>query len=226
MKKLSKRYRNNIKKINLEECTNLYKVIKTLKKTATVKFIESVELHANLNINTKYQQLKTTIILPHNVNKSLKTAVLTTKENFDDAKAADIIGNDELLTNILNNNIHFDILIVTPNMIPKLTQVGKILGPKGLMPSLKSGTITNNLKETILEFKRGKFEYKADKTGVIHIKVGKSNFTEKQLIENLQTLYKSFEKNRPSNIKGTYFKSLFLCTTMGPAIKLNLDMFN
>ena len=198
-----------------------------LKETATTKFTESVEFHANLNINPKYanQQLRSTVTLPHGIGKQLKIAVLTNEENFEEAKnaGANIVGNDDLIKNIVQGNINFDLLIATPNIMPKLAKLGRVLGPKGLMPSPKSGTVTTTLKTTLTEFKKGKFEYKADKTGIVHINFGKSNFTENQLIENLQALYRSIEQNRPSGVKGKYFKSLFICTTMGPSIKLDLS---
>jgi len=111
-------------------------------------------------------------------------------------------------------------------MMPKLAKLGRVLGPKGLMPSPKSGTVTTTLTETLNEFKKGKFEYKADRTGIVHVSFGKSSFTDSQLIENLTALYKSIEQNRPSGVKGKYFKSLFICTSMGPSIKLNLDVFD
>ena len=110
-------------------------------------------------------------------------------------------------------------------MMPKLAKLGRVLGPKGLMPSPKSGTVTNTLQATLTEFKKGKFEYKADKTGIVHVSFGKSNFTDTQLIENLTALYKSIEQNRPSGVKGKYFKSLFICTTMGSSLKLDLNIF-
>ena len=229
MRKLSHRYKKNIEKVQNSVYSDLNEAINTLKDTATAGFIETVELHANLNINPKYadQQLRTTVTLPHGAGKKITIAVLIHEENFDEAKnaGADIIGNDDLISEINEGIINFDLLITTPAMMPKLAKLGKILGPKGLMPSPKAGTVTTNLKLTLTEFKKGKFEYKADKTGIVHVSFGKSNFTEDQLIENLQTLFKSIEKNRPSGVKGKYFKNLFICTTMGPSIKLNLDTF-
>jgi len=229
MKKLSRRHKKNIEVTKNKIYSNLEEAIQILKQTATTKFIESVELHANLNIDPKYadQQLRTTVSLPHGVGKQLTIAVLTNDENFDEAKSAgaDIVGNDELIENIVKGNIEFDLLIATPNMMPKLAKLGRILGPKGLMPSPKSGTVSSTLDITINEFKKGKFEYKADKTGVVHVSFGKSDFAESQLIENLQALYNSIEKNRPSGVKGKYFKSLFICTTMGPSLKLDLNSF-
>jgi large subunit ribosomal protein L1 len=229
MRKLSRRQNENIKKIKNISYSNIEEAIAVLKDTATTKFVESVELHANLNINPKYadQQLRTTVTLPNGIGKEIKIAVLTNEENFLEAKSAGaiIVGNDDLIEQINQGNIQFDLLIATPNMMPKLAKLGRVLGPKGLMPSPKSGTVSSTLETTITEFKKGKFEYKADKTGIVHISFGKSNFTENQLIENLKELYKSIEQNRPSGVKGKYFKSLFICTSMGPSIKLDLDSF-
>ena len=229
MRKLSRRQKENLSKVKDKVYSNLEEAISTLKETATTKFVESVELHANLNIDPKYadQQLRTTVTLPNGVGKQTTIAVLTNEENFNEAKAAgaDIVGSDDLIEEITQGSINFDLLIATPNMMPKLAKLGRVLGPKGLMPSPKSGTVSSTLTETLTDFKKGKFEYKADRTGVVHVNFGKSNFTDIQLIENLQSLYKSIEQNRPSGVKGKYFKSLFICTSMGPSIKLELDLF-
>ena len=229
MQKSSRRHKKNYEKTKNNIYSTLDNAISTLKETATTKFIESVELHANLNIDPKYadQQLRTTVTLPHGVGKQIRIAVLTNDENFDEAKnaGADIIGNNELIDDISNGIINFDLLIATPNMMPKLAKLGRVLGPKGLMPSPKSGTVSTDLNSTLTEFKKGKFEYKADKTGIVHVNFGKSDFTEIQLKENLQALYDSIEKNRPPGVKGKYFKSLFICTSMGPSLKLDLNMF-
>jgi len=229
MRKLSRRHQENIEKTKNNLYSDLQEAIATLKETANAKFVESVELHANLNIDPKYadQQLRTTVTLPHGVGKQLRIAVLTNEENFAEAKnaGADIIGNDDLIETITQGNINFDLLITTPNMMPKLAKLGRVLGPKGLMPSPKSGTVSTTLETTLTEFKKGKFEYKADKTGVVHVSFGKSNFANNQLVENLEALYTSIEKNRPSGVKGKYFKTLFICSTMGPSIKLDLTAF-
>ena len=229
MQKLSRRHKANIEKTKNKIYSNLEDAIKILKETATAKFTESVELHANLNIDPKYanQQLRSTVTLPHGIGKELKIAVLTNEENFEEARlaGADIIGNDDLIEEITKGTINFDLLIATPNMMPKLAKLGRVLGPKGLMPSPKSGTVSSTLESTLTEFKKGKFEYKADKTGIVHVNFGKTDFTEVQLIENLTSLYKSIEQNRPSGVKGKYFKSLFICTTMGSSIKLDLNIF-
>jgi large subunit ribosomal protein L1 len=230
MRKLSRRHKENLKKTNNTVYSNLEEAITLLKETGTTKFIESVELHANLNIDPKYadQQLRTTVTLPHGVGKQTRIAVLTNEENFEEAKSAgaDIIGNDDLIEQITQGNLNFDLLIATPNMMPKLAKLGRVLGPKGLMPSPKSGTVTSTLEATLTEFKKGKFEYKADRTGIVHVNFGKTDFTDNQLIENLKALYQSIQQNRPSGVKGKYFKSLFICTSMGSSLKLDLNVFD
>jgi large subunit ribosomal protein L1 len=230
MQQLSRRQKSNRQKIQKQPYLDIEQAIQILKETATAKFNETVEFHVNLNIDPKYadQQLRTAMTLPNGSGKITKIAVLTNESNFEEAKKAgiDIVGNDDLINLISQGNINFDLLIATPEIMPKLAKLGRILGPKGLMPSPKSGTVTTTLVNTILEFKKGKFEYKADKTGIVHVSFGKANFTILQLIENLTAIYKSIEQNRPSGVKGKYFKSLYICTTMGPSIQLDLAAFN
>ena len=230
MRKFSRRHKENVEKTKNKIYSNLDEAIQVLKETATTQFVESVELHANLNIDPKYadQQLRTTVTLPHGIGKKIIIAVLTTDDNLEEARkaGADIVGNEELIQNITQETIEFDLLIATPNMMPKLAKLGRVLGPKGLMPSPKSGTVTNTLDSTLTEFKKGKFEYKADKTGIVHVSFGKVDFENNKLIENLRALYKSIEQNRPSGVKGKYFKSLFICTTMGSSIQLDLNAFD
>jgi len=167
MRKLSRRHNENLEKTKNNIYSDLDQAVQILQETATAKFVESVELHANLNIDPKYadQQLRTTVTLPHGVGKQVKIAVLTNDENFDEATkaGADIVGNDELIESITKGNIDFDLLIATPNMMPKLAKLVRVLGPKGLMPSPKSGTVSSTLTATLTDFKKGKFEYKADK---------------------------------------------------------------
>ena len=172
--------------------------------------------------------MRTTVTLPHGVGKVTRIAVLTNEANFNEAKegGADIVGSQELIDDISQGTINFDLLVATPDMMPKLAKLGRVLGPKGLMPSPKAGTVSTNLTETLSEFKKGKFEYKADKTGVVHVSFGKANFSKNQLIENLTSLYQSIQQNRPSGVKGKYFKSLFICTSMGPSIQLDLNAFD
>jgi len=229
MRKLSRRQKEIREKVQNNVYSNLDEAIKILKDTATAKFVETVELHANLNIDPKYadQQLRTTVTLPNGIGKTIQIAVLTNEANFSTANdhGADIVGNEDLIQDIGKGIINFDLLIATPEMMPKLAKLGRVLGPKGLMPSPKSGTVTTTLSSTLSDFKKGKFEYKADKTGNVHVSFGKSNFSEMELLENLLALYKSIEQNRPSGVKGKYFKTVCICNTMGPSIKLDLDVF-
>lgn len=229
MRKISHRQKKNFEKITDFIFSDLEKAIKVLKKTATTKFIETVEAHINLNIDPKYadQQLRTTVTLPNGTGKSIRIAVLTNQSNINEIKSAgaDLVGNESLIEEISQGLINFDLLIATPDMMPKLAKLGRILGPKGLMPSPKSGTVSTTLIKTLNDFKKGKFEYKADKTGIVHVSFGRSDFTEIQLIENLKTLYNSIEQNRPIGVKGKYFKSLFICTTMGPSLQIDLNIF-
>ena len=230
MRKLSRRHKENVEKTKNKIYLDLDQAIQTLQETATAKFVESVELHANLNIDPKYadQQLRTTVTLPHGVGKQVRIAVLTHDENYEEATkaGADIVGNDELIEDITKGTINFDLLIATPNMMPKLAKLGRVLGPKGLMPSPKSGTVSSTLTATLTDFKKGKFEYKADKAGIVHVTIGKVDFTTTQLVENLQALQDSLEKNRPSGVKGKYFKTISICSTMGPSIKLDSNTFS
>jgi len=229
MRKLSRRQKENQIKTKNVTFPSVEEAIEILKQTSTANFVETVELHANLNIDPKYanQQLRTTVSLPNGVGKSIEIAVLTNETNHAEAKAAgaDIVGDTDLIEQISQGNIEFDLLIATPDVMPKLAKLGRVLGPKGLMPSPKSGTVTTTLTETLSDFKKGKFEYKADKTGSVHVSFGKSDFTSLQLVENLKALYQSIEQNRPSGVKGKYFKSIFICTTMGPSLKLDANIF-
>lgn len=226
MKKLNKRTKLNQEKIE----NRLYKkeeAITLLKETANAKFVESVEVHISLSLDTKYsdQQLRGTLILPKGTGKIKRIAVLMPLESITQEynNLADRIGSDDLIELITKGNIDFDILISTPDMMPKLAKLGRILGPKGLMPSPKAGTVTTDVKLTLEEFKKGKLEYRADKTGIVHLLIGKMNFTNSDLLENLNAVYTSIENNKPSGVKGQYFKAFHICSTMGPSIELDIS---
>lgn len=228
MKKYSKRIKN-LQNLLTKDSYTLDESIPLLKNLGTAKFIESVEAHISLNIDPKYanQQLRTSLVLPNGTGKSIRIAVLTDTDYVSEIlkSGATIAGSDDLIEEITNGKINFDLLITTPQLMPKLAKLGRILGPKGLMPSPKSGTVTQNLKEAISEFKKGKLEYRADKTGIVHLSFGKVSFSENELKENLLAVYNSLEKNKPSGVRGRYFNSFNICTTMSPAIKIELSTF-
>jgi large subunit ribosomal protein L1 len=228
MAKLSKRVTKNQTKIESKEYKAL-EALKVLKETATAKFVESAEAHISLKLDTKYadQQLRTTLILPKGTGKNVRVAVVAEGEKANEALAngAEFAGSTDLIQDIMKGMLDFDILIATPDMMPAIAKLGKVLGPRGLMPSPKSGTVTTDVKGAIEEFKKGKLEYRADKSGIVHIAFGKTNFSVEDLLENLESLQESIDKNRPSGVKGRYWKSFYICSTMGPSIQLDINEF-
>jgi large subunit ribosomal protein L1 len=228
MTKLSRRAKQIRTKIEAKEYLGK-EALKLLRETATAKFVETAEAHISLKLDTKYadQQLRTTVILPKGTGKDIKVAVIAEGEKASEALAAGahLAGSKELIQDIMKGIIDFDKLITTPDMMPSIAKLGKVLGPRGLMPSPKSGTVTLDLKEAITEFKKGKLEYRADKNGIVHVAFGKTNFSEEDLLANLEAIQESIDKNRPSGVKGKYWKSFYICSTMGPSIKLDLNSF-
>jgi len=228
MKKYSKRIKL-LKELLTKDSYSVNESLPILKKLANAKFVESVEAHISLNIDPKYanQQLRTSLVLPNGTGKSLRIAVFTEPDYVQEVlkMGATIAGSDDLLEEMNAGKLDFDLLITTPQLMPKLAKLGRVLGPKGLMPSPKSGTVTQNLKEAINEFKKGKLEYRADKTGIVHLSFGKISFSEQELLENLLALHSSIEKNKPTGVKGRYFKSFNICTTMSPSLNLDLSTF-
>ena len=228
MKKYSKRFRN-LQTLLTEDLYSFEEGLSLVKTLGNAKFIESVEAHISLNIDPKYanQQLRASLVLPNGTGKELRIAVFTELDYVPEVlkMGATIAGSDDLLEEISNGKLDFDLLITTPQLMPKLAKLGRVLGPKGLMPTPKSGTVTANLAQAIAEFKKGKLEYRADKTGIVHLSFGKATFSMDNLKENLLTVYNSIEKNKPTGVKGKYFQSFHICTTMSPGLKLDLNSF-
>lgn len=228
MPKRSRRFIDILQKIDKSLLYSPEEAINLLKTLSCVKFVETLEVHIALGLDPKYadQQLRSTVILPKGSGKVVKVAVITQGHKIDEALSAgaDVVGSDDLIQKILEGNFNFDKLIVTPDVMLLIAKLGRVLGPKGLMPSPKSGTVTNNLKEAIGEFKSGKLEYKVDRTGIVHVPIGKLSFDMNDLLLNLSALQDSIDKNRPSGSKGKYWKSLYLSSTMGPGIPVDISL--
>lgn len=226
MKKHSKRYYRS-KLLLKKKYYSLINAIALLKQMNNLNFNETIEAHFLLNIDlkNKNQQIRGATFLPHGFGKKLSIAVFAEHEEIKDNLDSNniFVGTDSILNKIKSRNIDFDILITTPNLMPKLASVGKILGSSCLMPSLKVGTITNDLISTIKEFESGKIQYNTDKFGIVHKSIGKKNFSENQLKENIQSLYKSIEKDKPLLCKGPFIKSFAICSSMSPSIFIDLN---
>jgi large subunit ribosomal protein L1 len=229
MKKASKRVRKNNELVDRTKIYPLAEAVSVLKKAAPAKFNETVELHIKLGVDPKKadQQVRGTVSLPNGTGKTLRVAVLAKGEKVKEAEAAgaDIAGDSELVEKIAAGFLDFDILVATPDIMRETGKLGKVLGPKGLMPNPKAGTVTQDVARAVKEIKAGKIEYRVDDQGICHTGIGKIQFDEPQIVENAQTLIKTLVSVKPASAKGTYLISAYLTSSMGPGIKVDTAEF-
>ncbi|MGL6284403.1 MAG: 50S ribosomal protein L1 [Microcoleaceae cyanobacterium] len=225
-KKISKRLKALKAKVE-ERPYEPLEALNLLKETATAKFPESAEAHIRLGIDPKYtdQQLRTTVALPKGTGQTIRVAVIAKGEKVNEASmaGAEIVGSEELIDEIAKGRMDFDLLIATPDVMPQVAKLGKILGPRGLMPSPKGGTVTTDLTQAIAEFKAGKLEFRADRTGIVHVMFGKTTFPVEDLLTNLKALQECIDRNRPSGAKGRFWRSVYVSATMGPSIEVDIN---
>ncbi|MCL2931204.1 MAG: 50S ribosomal protein L1 [Trichodesmium sp. MAG_R03] len=225
-KKISRRLQELRKKVE-ERPYEPKEALQLLKETATAKFPEAAEAHIRLGIDPKYtdQQLRTTVSLPKGTGQTIRIAIIAKGEKVKEAleAGADVAGSEDLIEQISKGTMEFDRLIATPDMMPQVAKLGRLLGPRGLMPSPKGGTVTFDLTQAIDEFKAGKLEFRADRTGIVHIMFGKASFSVEDLLLNLKALQECIDRNRPSGTKGRYWRTIFVSATMGPSIEIEVN---
>lgn len=225
-KKRSRRMRELEKKVS-ERLYEPLEALQLLKETATAKFAESAEVHVRLGIDPKYtdQQLRTTVALPKGTGQTVRVAVIAKGEKVTEASAAgaDVVGSQELIEEIQKGRMDFDRVIATPDMMKDVAKLGRILGPRGLMPSPKGGTVTFDVTNAITEVKAGKLEFRADRTGIVHIQFGKASFPAEDLLVNLKALQETIERNKPAGAKGRYWRTMYVGATMGPSIQVDIN---
>ena len=230
MKKHSKKYVEVAKNIETGKLYSKEEATKLVKSTSVTKFDSTVEVAIKLNIDTKKsdQQLRGSLVMPNGTGKSKKVLVIAKGEHAEEARkaGADFVGDKDLLEKIKNENwFEYDVIVATPDMMPEVGKIGNILGPKGLMPNPKTGTVTNKVADVIKDLKSGMVTYKNDSFGNIHTIIGKASFNEKQLLENLEYVVRTINKAKPQTVKGVFIDNITLSTTMGPGIKVDKNSF-
>jgi large subunit ribosomal protein L1 len=227
LERRSKSYKNAAKLVEAEKEYTVKEAAEVLPKTSTVKFDASVEVHVNLGVDPRQadQNIRTTVALPNGTGKSIRIAVFAPADQHEAAKkaGADIVGEEEFLQQLDKEQLDFDVLIATPQLMAKLGKYARILGPKGLMPNPKSGTVTAKVADAVKEAKAGKIEFRVDKQSIVHVAVGKVSFTPAQITENVQTVLKAIADAKPASVKGVYIQKISMATTMGPSVKIALS---
>ncbi len=227
MVKLSKRYKKALEGLDPEKSYVLKEAVKMLKATASTKFDETIDIAMNLGIDSKQsdQQVRGVVSMPKGTGKKARVAVFAKDKKADEAKAAgaDLVGSDDLAETVQKGEINFDRIIATPDMMAVVGKLGKVLGPKGLMPNPKLGSVTMEVGEAVKAIKNGQVEYKVEKAGIIHAGIGKVSFKEEDILENLSTFIDSVKKARPSGAKGQFIKTVYISSTMGPSIEIDIN---
>ena len=225
--KKSKRYQSLLKDLDQTKTFKIEEAVKLIKDRSKTKFVESIDVSLNLNMDKSKtdQTLRTTVDLPHGNGKKIDIAVICSNDKIEDAKAsgASKVGSDDLVESINNGKIDFDILVCTPDMMSKVGKLGKVLGPKGLMPNPKFGTVSPDVKKAVEDIKKGKVEIRCDKDGNLSLSIGRANFDENKLIENYKSVLEVVEKEKPSGSKGNFINSSFITSSMGPSTKVELS---
>ena len=224
--KHGKKYNEAAKQVDRATLYDPADAVALVKKTATAKFDETVELHIRTGCDGRHaeEQIRGAVVLPHGTGKTVRVLVFAKGDKVSEAEAAgaDFVGGEELIPKIQNEGwLEFDVVVATPDMMGVVGRLGKVLGPKGLMPNPKAGTVTMDVTKAINDIKAGKIEYRLDKSNIVHCPIGKASFTEEQLAENLKAIMDAIVKAKPSSLKGTYLKSITLTSTMGPGVKVS-----
>lgn len=224
--KRGKKYVEAAKAIDRATLYDPAEAISLAKKAAVAKFDETIEVHIRTGCDGRHadQQIRGAVVLPHGTGKAVKVLVFAKGTKLDEAQAAgaDFVGGEELIPKIQNDGwLDFDVVVATPDMMGVVGRLGRVLGPKGLMPNPKAGTVTMDVTKAVADIKAGKIEYRLDKANIIHVPIGKASFSEEQLADNFQTLIDAINKAKPSTVKGQYLKSVSVAPTMGPGVKIN-----